>query len=579
MSPRRTRTVAASIAVIIGLSSLATAPAALAGVAPVPTLDSRAGAAVTASTADALRIPTASVSVAAASASSTSLSGWLHTAGSTFQRADDSTYVIKAAAWFGMETSNCAPHGLWSISLDAGLSQIKSMGFNTIRLPFSNECIRAKSTNSINYAVNPTLEGKTPLQVMDAVVARAKAHGLNVILDRHRPDSGAQSELWYTSQYSEADWISDWKMLAKRYLNEPTVIGADLHNEPHGTACWGCSDTSRDWRSAATRAGNAVLAVNPKLLIIVEGVENQPDGGSTWWGGGLAGVASKPVTLSVAHQVVYSPHDYPASIYAQTWFSASNYPNNLTAVWDKNWGYIAKQNIAPVLLGEFGSKLETASDRKWLSTMVGYLSSTGMSFAYWSFNPNSGDTGGLVKDDWTTPQSEKLAALKPLLGAGSPVVPVPEPTVDPTPRPVPTTVPEPTATPEPPTSPEPTTSPEPAPSPTPTVVPTTPPAAGPAKAKATWSLQSSWKTGYVANVVVSSSAGARTWRVTWADSKVTAVANAWGMKCTVKKKKSVTCVGNGWATAVPAGQSVYVGLQVTSKKAPRSPKLTVSARN
>ncbi|MEH3089990.1 MAG: hypothetical protein PGN24_10475 [Microbacterium arborescens] len=46
------------------------------------------------------------------------------------------------------------------------------------------------------------------------------------------------------------------------------------------------------------------------------------------------------------------------------------------------------------MLGEFGTKLETASDRKWLSTLVSYLSRTGMSYAYWSYNPNSGDTGG-----------------------------------------------------------------------------------------------------------------------------------------------------------------------------------------
>ena len=567
MSPRRTRpySLAATVAVLIGVSSFAIAPAA-AGVVPVSSPDS--SAAVTTVTQDS--------STAVSAAGTSAASGWLHTSGGTFQREDDSTYVVKAAAWFGMETSNCAPHGLWTIGLDSGLAQIKSMGFNTIRLPFSNECIRAKSTNSINYAMNPTLEGKTPLQVMDAVVARSKAHGLNVILDRHRPDSGAQSELWYTSQYSESDWISDWKMLAKRYLNEPTVIGADLHNEPHGAACWGCADASRDWRAAATRAGNAVLAVNPKLLIIVEGVENQPDGTSTWWGGGLSGVAAKPVVLAVANRVVYSPHDYPASIYAQTWFGAANYPNNLTSVWDKNWGFIAKQEIAPVLLGEFGSKLETPSDRKWLSTMVSYLNSTGMSFAYWSFNPNSGDTGGLVKDDWTTPQADKLLALKPLLGAGSPVVPVPQPTVEPTPTPSVPPVPEPTDSPTP--APTPTETPLPTPSVDPVPTPTPPVTSGPAKVSAKWSLQNSWKAGYVANVVVSSKTGAGTWRVTWADTKVTSVVNAWGMKCTVKKKKSVTCVGAGWATAVPAGQSVYVGLQVNSTKAPRSPKLTVSAR-
>jgi aryl-phospho-beta-D-glucosidase BglC (GH1 family) len=52
-------------------------------------------------------------------------------------------------------------------------------------------------------------------------------------------------------------------MLAQRYANNSTVIGADLHNEPHGSACWGCGDNATDWRLAAERAGNAIHTVNP----------------------------------------------------------------------------------------------------------------------------------------------------------------------------------------------------------------------------------------------------------------------------------------------------------------------------
>lgn len=82
---------------------------------------------------------------------------------------------------------------------------------------------------------------------MDVVVVRAKAAGLNVILDRHRPDSGSQPELRCTDPWSEARWISEGKALATRYLADPTVIGVDLHNEPRGRACWGCGDAPVDW--------------------------------------------------------------------------------------------------------------------------------------------------------------------------------------------------------------------------------------------------------------------------------------------------------------------------------------------
>ena len=77
--------------------------------------------------------------------------------------------------------------------------------------------------------------------------------------------------------------------------------------------------------------------------------------------------------MSTAGRLVYSAHDYPASVYAQTYFSDPTYPNNLPAVWDRNWGYLFRTGVAPVLLGEFGSNLATASDRAWYSKMVDYL--------------------------------------------------------------------------------------------------------------------------------------------------------------------------------------------------------------
>lgn len=520
---------------------------------------------------------------APAASAATSLPGWLSTQGSTIVTASGAPFTIKATAWFGMETSNCAPHGLWSIALDDGLSAIAGMGFNTIRLPFSNECLAAKASNSINGAVNPGLVSLTPLQLMDTVIARAKAHGLSVILDRHRPDSAAQSELWYTGQYSEQRWIDDWKMLAARYKNESAVIGVDLHNEPHGGACWNCGDPARDWRAAATRAGNAVLGVNPRLLIIIEGVERQNDGSNTWWGGGLKDAGAAPVTLAVKNRVVYSPHDYPASVFAQPWFSASGYPANLEAVWDANWGYLVRKNIAPVLLGEFGTKLETPSDRAWLDALVAYLAKTKISYAYWSFNPNSGDTGGLVADDWRTPQKAKLAALAPILTPvaapapqPAPIPSTPAPKTTPRPSLTPTPTPTPTATPKPPTpSPKPSVSVPPSPAPTPKPGAGTAPGAS-AGITATWVPQSTWGEGYVAELTVTATGPVTKWSVSFDAAGTTAVSNAWGMKCSVAAGR-VTCTGADWAATLAPGQTVRVGLQAAATRAPSPAKLTLSA--
>ncbi|WP_250446112.1 glycoside hydrolase family 5 protein [Actinotalea sp. C106] len=350
-----------------------------------------------------------------ASAAQLPAEGFLATDGARIVDSDGSTVVLKAVNWFGFETETCSPHGLWTRSLDDVLDQIRDFGFTTIRLPFSNQCVGGAAPSSIDENQNPTLAGKSTLEIMDAVVAGAQARGMTILLDRHRPGSDQQSELWYTDAYPEEVWIEDWVMLAERYRDDPTVIGADLHNEPHGTACWGCGDETRDWAAAATRAGDAIGEVHPDWLIVVEGVETMEDGTATWWGGGLADVRERPVELAVPGRVVYSTHEYPESVYAQPWFSAADYPDNLEPLWDAHWGYLVAEDIAPVFVGEFGTLYESESDRAWLARLVPYLRDGGFSFAYWSYNPNSSDTGGLVQDDWVTPQQEKLDAIAPLL--------------------------------------------------------------------------------------------------------------------------------------------------------------------
>ncbi len=354
--------------------------------------------------------------------------GYFKTAGNQIVDANGQIIRIAGVNWFGMESSNFAPHGLWTRGYKEMMDQMKQAGFNTIRLPISNQLFDANSKpNGIDFSKNADLQGLNGVQVLDKIVAYAGQIGLRIFLDHHRSDAGAGTEgsgLWYTSAYPESRFISDWVMLATRYANNPTVIGADLHNEPHGQATWGSGDPATDWRLAAQKAGNAILAANPNWLIIVEGIESGTSG-SYWWGGNLSKAGDFPVQLNVANRLVYSPHDYPASVYPQTWFSDANYPNNMPAIWEKNWGYLYKNNIAPVLLGEFGTKLSTASDQTWLNALVKYMQggitggtlqsgTQGPSWTYWSWNPNSGDTGGILNDDWKTINQAKLDIIKPM---------------------------------------------------------------------------------------------------------------------------------------------------------------------
>ena len=349
-------------------------------------------------------------------------SGYLSTSGNQIVSANGTPVKIAAVNWYGFETNAYAPQGLWAENYKTMMNQMVSLGFNAIRLPFSLQLFDAGSTPSgINYALNPDLAGLNGLGIMDKIVAYANQIGLKIILDNHRSAAGSgpnDNGLWYDDGYTAQDWINTWTMLAQHYAGNTTVIGADLLDEPHGPATWG-DGSADDWAAAATQAGDAIQAVNPNWLVMVEGIQTY-DGESTWWGGNLMGVASHPITLTDANKLVYSPHDYPASVYDQSWFNAANYPNNLPAVWTQNWGYIYQDDIAPVFLGEFGSKLQTTSDQEWIASLINYIDAPGgaggaegISWAYWDWNPTSGDTGGILEDDWSTVDQTKINAIAP----------------------------------------------------------------------------------------------------------------------------------------------------------------------
>jgi endoglucanase len=338
--------------------------------------------------------------------------------------------------WFGFETSNFGPHGLWTRDYHGVLLQIKGMGFNCIRLPFCDAMLRdGAKVQSINFhgtdpfyprgitELNKELTGLSPLQMMDEILTYAGSLGLVVILDNHSRDhDGYMNEkLWYTASCSEQQWIDDWVMLAGRYKNRPAVVGMDLDNEPHGKpsdggSTWDAGNAASDWNAAAQKCGNAILAVNSNVLIVVEGVEHYA-ATTYWWGGNLRGVKTAPITLVRQDKLVYSAHEYGPEVFQQDWFNDAGFPSNMTGIWDDAFGFIVKNNLAPLFVGEFGinnSASYSGKEGKWFTALLKYLTDNFCSWTFWCFNPNSGDTGGLLLYDWLTPEQWKVDALKPL---------------------------------------------------------------------------------------------------------------------------------------------------------------------
>ena len=81
---------------------------------------------------------------------------------------DDSGQVINlyGVSWFGFETNNHVVHGLWARNWRDMIEQIKSHGFTAIRLPFCPDTLDNTGVTSINYSLNPDLQGLGSLDIM-----------------------------------------------------------------------------------------------------------------------------------------------------------------------------------------------------------------------------------------------------------------------------------------------------------------------------------------------------------------------------------------------------------------------------
>lgn len=321
----------------------------------------------------------------------------LHTSGQYIVDSNGVRVHLNAFNWYGSESTDFVVEGLEAQPLNSIVATIKGLGFNAVRLLWSNQMVESNPVVG-NYALtaNTNLEGEHALTIFDTVVNALTSAGIMVILDNHMSNAGwccsttDNNELWYNSSYPEANWIADWQALATRYQGNPMVIGVDLRNEPRSPATWGGA-ASTDWHAAAQRGGNAVLAINPNLLIFVEGVN---------YAGDLSGVTLLPVQLNVAKQLVYEAHDYGF------WYSSlAGYSGWYNAI-ESKWGFLVNgSNPQPLWIGEFGTcnSADTCDSSGsngdlgfWFNSMTSFVRDYGVDWSYWAINgtTESGNGGG-----------------------------------------------------------------------------------------------------------------------------------------------------------------------------------------
>jgi aryl-phospho-beta-D-glucosidase BglC (GH1 family) len=175
-------------------------------------------------------------------------------------------------------------------------------GVNSVRLP-------------MNYHDLSTADGvymEAGFQVMDTFIGWCKANKIYVILDLHAAPGAQNCEemsdspdgiahLW-TEPAKYRQWTIDlWQTIAKRYANEPTVMGFDLFDEPYdnendGSFTGGTAAVLLPMYQDLTKA---IRAVDPHHILFFEGANWSTGNGFS----GLEPAAQDP-------QSAWSFHEY-----------------------------------------------------------------------------------------------------------------------------------------------------------------------------------------------------------------------------------------------------------------------------
>lgn len=282
------------------------------------------------------------------------------------------------------------------------LDVLREQRFNALRIPVAADSVLAMDSlrpTNMHGEFNAELVGKTYGELLEAVVAEAGKRGIAVLLDMHRlRAAGGIEELWHTAQVPERDVAEAWRLLAVRFGRHRNVLGADLVNEPHGQAEWGSGGLERDWAAAAERLASVIARNAPHWLVFVEGVQARVGN----WGGVVAGALSRPINHAVPNKVVYSPHVYGPDVTTRTAGERE---------WRQEWADVRLRGGMPVVIGEWGGR-SNGRDAQWQRDIAAFMRANDLCDAfYWCFNPNSGDTGGLLLDDWKTIDAFKASLL------------------------------------------------------------------------------------------------------------------------------------------------------------------------
>ncbi|KAF3911682.1 Endoglucanase [Arthrobotrys entomopaga] len=383
----------------------------------------------------------------------------LRTKGRNIVDASGERVKLMSVNWYGASDEDFIVGGLDHKHRREIATTIREMGFNSVRLPYSDELVmrnpdvpekfwsknpdllqekklrdhagdfkrelgqnildsqpgRQDNDNTEGGDNNSTFTVKA-LDLFDAVVKALTDEGIAVIINDHITQArwccdGNLCDATWSNEYlgkvcritlTEEQWMQNWEKVMRPYVDNPLVIGADLRNEnrsPLGKILWD------SWATAAERAAIRLHALQPDWLMFVEGVAS-----SNY----LQGVRTRPINLPIPNRVVYSAHVYGWSGWGSLLkgpYWSRDYASFAYDMYD-NWGFLLEENIAPVWVGEFGAPDKpNTGDLNYWTNLMNFLQDVDADWGYWAINPrkpkdNETESYSLVQDDWATPKCD-----------------------------------------------------------------------------------------------------------------------------------------------------------------------------
>lgn len=248
------------------------------------------------------------------------IDGWLHTKGTEILDEHGDPVRLLGVNMHGMQPGYGVPvertpqksgcYG-WAVPPPSEYDNIEAWGFNSVRLPISWANLEPQPPAVLPDGTRIHHYNDEYLGALDGIVGELRSRGIATVISMQQnkwtpafqrktdegfpapcPGSGmpvwlyqgtgittikdAKTAFFTNVNHTLDDFAAAWQEVAKRYADDPTVVGFDLLNEPYSVAS--LTPQKMDLDGFYRQVGSAIRKVNEKALLIFEDTQDQLNG-------------------------------------------------------------------------------------------------------------------------------------------------------------------------------------------------------------------------------------------------------------------------------------------------------------